>query len=339
MSEKLIVVHEGTKLYFVNKKLHREDGPAVIHRDGTQEYWLNGKRHRIAGPAICNYENGLFIFIKNGKVNPVNTTMEGKRYVVDSKTITDAVFRIRNILEEIQDVESYHMETSETRVNYYYKGMLHRCYCNRCACSYVHGDGPAEITANGSEIWYMYGVKHRYDGPAVYDVMTNQTIWYEFGMVHRNDGPAVVNYSDDKRFCNNYWYKYGVIENDKDSPAYIKFNIMSREVVARYYYKQGLLHREQGPAMVVIQDDMECRWWYQDGKFHNLRGPSYEGEITCWAINGTMYDEHTFNKIVKNVYKFFYKMRGPYRQRVSQVMYNNTTLCEDVCKLVSNYML
>jgi len=32
----------GTKMWYKNGELHREDGPAVIHPDGTEEYYLNG---------------------------------------------------------------------------------------------------------------------------------------------------------------------------------------------------------------------------------------------------------------------------------------------------------
>jgi len=41
----------GTEIWKLNGKLHREDGPAVIWSDGTKEYYLNGERHREDGPA------------------------------------------------------------------------------------------------------------------------------------------------------------------------------------------------------------------------------------------------------------------------------------------------
>ena len=42
----------GAKLWLLNGKLHREDGPANEGDDGTKEWYLNGKRHREDGPAI-----------------------------------------------------------------------------------------------------------------------------------------------------------------------------------------------------------------------------------------------------------------------------------------------
>ena len=49
------VLKDGTEVWELNGKLHREDGPAVIRPDGYQAWYLNGKRHRVGGPAITNY--------------------------------------------------------------------------------------------------------------------------------------------------------------------------------------------------------------------------------------------------------------------------------------------
>jgi len=43
----------GTKWYFLNDKLHREDGPAFEDKyGGTKEWRIHGKLHREDGPAI-----------------------------------------------------------------------------------------------------------------------------------------------------------------------------------------------------------------------------------------------------------------------------------------------
>ena len=47
----------GNKFYYVNKKMHREDGPAVEYIDGYKAWYVNGKRHREDGPAI-EFPNG-----------------------------------------------------------------------------------------------------------------------------------------------------------------------------------------------------------------------------------------------------------------------------------------
>ena len=49
-----------SKQWWINGKLHREEGPAFIEysKSGEIEYvawWLNGKRHRTDGPAMLKY--------------------------------------------------------------------------------------------------------------------------------------------------------------------------------------------------------------------------------------------------------------------------------------------
>lgn len=48
--------------YTVNGRLHRYDGPAVIHSNGDTEWFQYGKRHRLNGPAVVMngfYQYGL----------------------------------------------------------------------------------------------------------------------------------------------------------------------------------------------------------------------------------------------------------------------------------------
>jgi hypothetical protein len=42
---------DGRKEWWLNGKLHREDGPARVCPDGTKQWLLNGKLHRVDGPA------------------------------------------------------------------------------------------------------------------------------------------------------------------------------------------------------------------------------------------------------------------------------------------------
>ena len=50
--------------------------------------------------------------------------------------------------------------------------------------------GPAIINSIIKE-WYIQGMRHRIDGPAVIRVNgTNE--WWQFGKQHRTDGPAIV---------------------------------------------------------------------------------------------------------------------------------------------------
>tara|TARA_R110000764_G_scaffold213553_1_gene299924 strand:- start:246 stop:557 length:312 start_codon:yes stop_codon:yes gene_type:complete len=49
------VYNSGTKKWFLNDVLHREDGPAIERANGDKVWHLNGKCHRIDGPAVERY--------------------------------------------------------------------------------------------------------------------------------------------------------------------------------------------------------------------------------------------------------------------------------------------
>jgi hypothetical protein len=62
----IIVFSDGEKQWFLNKKRHREDGPAAIWADGGKHWLLNGKLHREDGPAMV-WANGREYWFLNGK--------------------------------------------------------------------------------------------------------------------------------------------------------------------------------------------------------------------------------------------------------------------------------
>ncbi len=62
------VYDNGDSFWYLNGKLHREDGPAVECTDGTREWYLNGKCHRIDGPA-CEYSTGGRYWYLNGDLH------------------------------------------------------------------------------------------------------------------------------------------------------------------------------------------------------------------------------------------------------------------------------
>ncbi len=44
----------GTKRFWKNNILHRDDGPAVERPDGQLHWYVDGVLHRVDGPAIIN---------------------------------------------------------------------------------------------------------------------------------------------------------------------------------------------------------------------------------------------------------------------------------------------
>lgn len=82
----------GSKYWYLNGDLHRTDGPAVEYADGSKEWYLNGKRHRTDGPAV-EWSDGSKYWYLNGvelsetdwrkKTQKVNAPCVGKVVQVD----------------------------------------------------------------------------------------------------------------------------------------------------------------------------------------------------------------------------------------------------------------
>jgi hypothetical protein len=90
----------GGKRWYLNDELHREDGPAIEYPSGTKEWFLNGKRHREDGPAI-EYPSGDKYWYLNGKYV---TEEEHKR--LTSKVIEMTVAQISEALgKQVKVVE------------------------------------------------------------------------------------------------------------------------------------------------------------------------------------------------------------------------------------------
>ena len=60
------VYRTGSKHWYLNDNLHREDGPAIEYANGTKEWYLNGERHREDGPAI-EWADGTKYWYLNGQ--------------------------------------------------------------------------------------------------------------------------------------------------------------------------------------------------------------------------------------------------------------------------------
>ena len=102
---KVKVYGNGTKSWYLNGKLHREDinpetgltMPAVEYANGDKYWYLNGKCHREDGPAI-EYVNGdKYWYLNNmnyseadwklevAKLNKQPVSCDGKEVEIDGK--------------------------------------------------------------------------------------------------------------------------------------------------------------------------------------------------------------------------------------------------------------
>jgi hypothetical protein len=94
------VYDNGTKEWFLNGKLHREDGPAAEWADGTKFWFLNGKLHREDGPAV-EWADGTKCWCRNGEDRredgPAIEYPNGTKFwYIDDKQLTEAEFNSRN---------------------------------------------------------------------------------------------------------------------------------------------------------------------------------------------------------------------------------------------------
>lgn len=64
-------------------------------------------------------------------------------------------------------------------------------------------NGPAVISPNGNEEWWINGELHKEDGPAV-KYSSGTLAWFQNGLKHRIGGPAII-WSDGIK----EWWEYG----------------------------------------------------------------------------------------------------------------------------------
>jgi len=83
----------GTKHWYKEGKLHREDGPAVEYANGEKHWYKEGKHHRVDGPAV-ECANGNKRWYKEGELHredgPAVEYADGrKEYWKNGRTWTD----------------------------------------------------------------------------------------------------------------------------------------------------------------------------------------------------------------------------------------------------------
>ena len=75
------VYDDGTKYWYLNGLLHREDGPACEYADRSKSWYLNGKLHRIDGPAFESADGDKYWYL-----NGVEYTEEEFKKELDKRS-------------------------------------------------------------------------------------------------------------------------------------------------------------------------------------------------------------------------------------------------------------
>ena len=100
MKEYIVKVYNnGDRHWFLNDKLHREDGPAAEYADGYKAWFINDKRHREDGPA-AEYADGY------------------KAWYINGKELTEEEFNNRNKVElTLEDIANkFNIDIKELRI-------------------------------------------------------------------------------------------------------------------------------------------------------------------------------------------------------------------------------
>jgi len=66
------------------------------------------------------------------------------------------------------------------------------------------------VEEDGDKYWYLNGMLHRTDGPAV-ECTNGDKCWYLNDKIHREDGPA-IEYANGNR----YWYLRGIEYSEEE---------------------------------------------------------------------------------------------------------------------------
>lgn len=69
-----------------------------------------------------------------------------------------------------------------------------------------------KVERDGTKLWYLHGVLHRDDGPAV-ERPDGEKWWFQYGKEHRDDGPAIERADGTKQ-----WFRDGKCHRE-DGPA------------------------------------------------------------------------------------------------------------------------
>jgi hypothetical protein len=99
------VFKNGDKEWYLNGKLHREDGPAAEWADGNKFWCLNGNLHRKDGPAI-EYADGTKAWYINGNCHrengPAYEYADGtKEYYLDGIKYSEKEFLAKTSVKEL----------------------------------------------------------------------------------------------------------------------------------------------------------------------------------------------------------------------------------------------
>lgn len=102
------------------------------------------------------------------------------------------------------------------------------------------------------------------------------------------------------------WYKDGKLHRE-NGPAWIEYD-ENGKVIEERWYQMGRLHREDGPAIIkyFLNEKVKNEVWYKDDLLHREDGPAW----IEYDIDGGIIEKSYYVRGTKLSEKLFIKYRG-----------------------------
>jgi len=260
--------------------------------------------------------------------------MEKYKVTVDD----DGTIKWYNEEGDLHRLDGPAVESADGYKGWYQKGLCHRL------------DGPAIEHANGTNFWFQEGRLHREGGPATECINGNKS-WLQEGLLHREDGPAAEYSNGDKE-----WHLDGVrlteeefnkkiktyerkiveisgekyrltsskliVDEIKGGRIVKKYIVVAHEQVVRWYNEEGIIHRDEGPALEWKNGH---KYWYQKGLLHRDNGPAIEDTdgSKSWYQKGLLHREDGPAKIYADGSKLWYEKGRLHRLDGPAIIYTD----------------
>ena len=217
----------------------------------------------------------------------------------------------KNVSNQLHDLYKPAKTKKDGTEEYWYlNGMLH------------NENGPAVIILDKdmkiiSEKWYIFDMLHNINGPAdtTHNLEGITEGYYIFGKLHREDGPAIIKYNLSDEIIEQKFYFFGKLYNTLEELPKVeikeneKLNSVKHQVTID---GEKILHNSKGPAFVynmnIDKDSTKKEVWYLMGKMHRINGPAYIDEEILFDEEGES-SSYKFNKIYY-VYNLKHRING-----------------------------
>lgn len=228
----------GTKNWFKDGKVHREDGPAVEWANGDRGWYKNGEPHREDGPAFESVNGSKEWYLEDQYYPQIN--------------LED--YKILNFYKGKNDLIWYRLLDEDEVIDYpdipglIEKNMLTMKIFDTDQIIVPNFTGVKEYSG-GNKFWFKDGKQHREVEPAV-ELINGDKFWWINGKRHREDGPAIeAQYGrvewwlEDEQFLPINLNNYVVLDSYKGKYDLNWYKIIDEDEVIDYPDIPGLIEK------------------------------------------------------------------------------------------------